>query len=867
MQKHPLLTFHTPTFKPSASRIVGGQKPFKLPTFAQQRQRHKKSLGQIEAMAEQMKIQNTIDGLMPEKVLVMTVAGEVQDLVKALHKVPGFEFLNSSIDSEKLDDSIYAMNKDGEPLPSSHTTYLSMSNHKGLEKLLHYWNNPENIPKGMMPLKHAFQHLIEVKLWDTDERLKNTFVIEDWEVRLREESEEPIPFEIEMWYRDSSRFRIEAEHHIVSLLKKVGGSNLDTFQHEGIRYHGVLGVIPRSAVQQVLADKKSIELMRCDHAMFFRPLGQCNNPSQTDSSFNEPRRVQKKEGNDLDLYGDDEPVIALFDGLPLENHESLSGRIIVNDEDDLEPYYESKYQIHGTSMASLIIHGDIGEVNKEPPLSRKLYVRPIMAPSTIKDFNGFRHERIPETMLPLDVVHRAVIEMFEGSNPAAPHVKIINLSIGDPYRKFDTDMSAWARMIDWLSYKYQVLFVISAGNFVDDVVLKEVSLRAFNNLGDADREYQILKAINEQKPLRRMLSPAEAVNAITVKASHKDNFEGTMISDLIDPLYTDGLGSPLNPITLGKNNSVKPEVMLPGGRQTYVVRTYNSNDAVKLSLANTSRFGPGQCSAHPGQTPGSVSDYHFTCGTSNAAAITTRRLGQLHETLNSMKMSDERNAIKQGDEALLLKALITHGAQFDMEAKGQLEDFFKGPNNSRLFKSDLNQMLGYGTVDESRIHYCVDNQATLLYTNSLVDNSSHEYKFPLPVCLAGSSVFRRLIVTVAWFSPVNPMSLQYSGAKLWITEANQQALKVPNSDFYYPHTRNGTVFHAVYQGSDVSNFIKGDSLTIKVNCRERAGLTGNTIRYGLAVTLDTPRSDLAVYEQVRDSLAEMVKDTPIVDAQ
>ena len=75
----------------------------------------------------------------------------------------------------------------------------------------------------------------------------------------------------------------------------------------------------------------------------------------------------------------------------------------------------------------------------------------------------------------IDLVHRAVRRMYEGegdSLPSAPTVKVINLSVGDGHRPFGGgDLSPWARLIDWLSHKHQVLFVVSVGNASDELTL------------------------------------------------------------------------------------------------------------------------------------------------------------------------------------------------------------------------------------------------------------------------------------------------------------------------------------------------------------------------------------------------------------
>ena len=73
------------------------------------------------------------------------------------------------------------------------------------------------------------------------------------------------------------------------------------------------------------------------------------------------------------------PVAALFDGLPVQNHQRLHNRLIVRDPEGIEPTYQVAASKHGTEMTSLIVHGDINRA--EPPLSQPLYLRPMMSPA------------------------------------------------------------------------------------------------------------------------------------------------------------------------------------------------------------------------------------------------------------------------------------------------------------------------------------------------------------------------------------------------------------------------------------------------------------------------------------------------------
>ena len=70
------------------------------------------------------------------------------------------------------------------------------------------------------------------------------------------------------------------------------------------------------------------------------------------------------------------PVVALFDGLPMALHDRLRDRLEIDDPDDFAAAYgAASEQLHGTAMASLIVHGNLDEV--PTPISHRLYVRPV----------------------------------------------------------------------------------------------------------------------------------------------------------------------------------------------------------------------------------------------------------------------------------------------------------------------------------------------------------------------------------------------------------------------------------------------------------------------------------------------------------
>ncbi|MGE6315695.1 S8 family peptidase [Shewanella baltica] len=861
MPSNPLLTFRPPKVDLPRGNLRGGPTNIVIPSSSSQAQRILPKVAELQKqLAEHASLSLSMNGFQPEKVLVLEIAGNVQDIIKAMSKVSGLEFIGEDLlDDNFVDDLFYEKTKKEVKKATIKKAYLAMSSQTGLQKLYYLWQrfvSYNEIPDGYTPLIHAFRQLVDIRFWDTQDRLEATYLLEDWNYRVDDTQSNiaqatSVPFEIELWFKSNATARHQSENYISNVIKECGGVIKKSFIHSGIHYHALLGDLPIEKVQQVLkTGATSLSLMRCDEVMFFRPIGQCVIPSVD---------TLELTGNSLHFQprhsANESPTIALLDGLPMYGHEALVNRVRIDDPDDFESFYsDAKEQVHGTSMASIIIHGDLNSGSL--PLETPLYVRPILAPGKPLS-NGVRLEQIPEVYLPVDLIHRAVLRMKVGENgnpPSAPDVVVINLSVCDPYRLFDTQMSPWARMLDWLSYKFNVLFVVSAGNFSSRLEFSGINEDTFNQMNHTDREKELVRLLASRKHGFRMMSPAESINSLTVKAAHIDGYSGNIPSALIDLLNTSGMFSPINPITLGRKSSVKPEVMLPGGRIFYINRTMTSTQDVLFDPSLNASIGPGIKSAIPSGISGALNTYGFTSGTSNAAAMATRRLAQLYETLQNLKVFDENNALDRAPISTVLKALLVHGAEHPEIVTNVLENALKVKSNSRTFKSDIDQFLGFGLVDEKRIHACSDEQATLIYTGVIKEEESHQYKLPLPPSLSATTHERRLIVTLAWMTPVDFSHPEYRLAQLWI-EHDKSMVKAEDGDYYQHHMLNGTVYHDIRKGSKAANFTESDELTISVNCHARVEGIQFEIPYALVVTLDAPGSGLLIYEEVKQKLS------------
>ena len=257
----------------------------------------------------------------------------------------------------------------------------------------------------------------------------------------------------------------------------------------------------------------------------------------------------------------------------------------------MEATYQPGERKHGTAMASLILHGDRSNPESKP-LPHKLYCIPVMQP----DHQTREHdEHMPDDVFFEDRIHIAVRRMFEGSGdvPAqAPTVKVINLSIGDTAREFIHTPSPWARVIDWLAYHYRVLFCISAGNYCDTINIG-LTQQQFAALSDGEKISATVKAISNSLTSRRLLSPAEAMNAITVGAAHADDSGNAypQFGQRVDVLPSQTLFSPATRLGFGFNRSIKPDILMPGGRQLY---NAPMQDSSTLYSVDNSIIAPGQ---------------------------------------------------------------------------------------------------------------------------------------------------------------------------------------------------------------------------------------------------------------------------------
>ncbi len=862
MAQRPFLIFPEPTLA-SRSGLGGGGIRLHRPSAASQRQRLEQKFQSIANGINSL--QATTQGVEPEQVIVFETRGSaINDLVKAAARIPGLEWLaEMDLDDVAGDAEFFDEEDPTNLLPSR--LYAVMANQRAMDQILSLWNNwiatpNDRAKKGFGPFKSLFQHLSDVRRWGPQDRIQETQIIEDWNASLLQLGDQPVRFEAELWFRGKTATRTLAFVELESIVTNEGGRCLAQAAIPSISYHGVLVEMPAVAVRRTndqITQGRYTDLLRCEGVMFFRPLGQ--------SGF-----VATPLDDALPTVGDraaaqpvpqGKPTVAILDGAPLERHAALDGRLIIDDPENYATHYESRQQIHGTSIASLIIHGDLND--SEAALTMPVYARPILTPS--EDFNKNVYENVPNDTLIVDLVHRAVRRFAVDLDDTKSTVRIVNLSIGDSQKPFIRELSQLARLLDWLAWEYKLLFLVSAGNQMQTVELA-IDGEAFQQLSDDDALSHTFHAIRDDQPSRRHWSPAEAVNVVTVGAVHFDHSQRLPQDRRVDLLRNSRLPSPFGTVGSGFKRAVKPEILMPGGRMMYRAALLMQNGFGHFEPSIPSQSPPGQLVASPGVGPMELGRAAYSCGTSNATALASRTAALTLSRIQELLRDYQGIALSNGEIAAVLKTILVHGAAWG-EAGKAIEQIFAAEIaaiDSRRQWHERNRLkarfLGFGEVDPDRCFFCTDQRATVLGWGLLRKDAGHEYHLPLPPSLSAKKVNRRLALTLGWITPINCQHRDYRKAHLWFT-FRKKNLGVDNANLDQDAAERGTVMHQVFEGDKARAF--EENLLLRVSCREQAGGLSEDIPYAFAATLEVAEGvEMPIYEEIRERVRPPVPIRP-----
>jgi hypothetical protein len=447
------------------------------------------------------------------------------------------------------------------------------------------------------------------------------------------------------------------------------------------------------------------------------------------------------------------------------------------------------------------------------------------------------------------MVYRAVTALkagIDGKAPQGEDIVIINHSICDREAPFAQRPSYWAKLLDYLSYVHRLLFVVSAGNsnapFAVDTYREG---DAFAEAAPIERQIALLRCVEKAKGRRVILSPAESMNSLTVGAVHGDG-SGDCPDGVIEPYDpVSGVTNLTSCVGLGINRAIKPDMVEMGGRQ--LVRT--GVDAGVLSAWAFEHPDIGQLTAVPDPASGTNKRLGRSTGTSNAAALVTRAAIRLADVAEDIFAENDEEWVNSPTRAVVLKALLAHGCGWGQTGE-LLYNLYSGTWQRR--REAVSRTLGYGRPNHERIVSADGSRITLLADDLIQRDTLHEYRLPVPRAMINNREVRRVTMTLAWSSPIDPVTNRYRGVLVEVVDSQGKRKFWEGLDGVKGDggskkvtgpvvnaTRRGTLQHLVLEGKKLIRSAPTGDIFVGIQARaDLAAFSDVEVPYALAVTLE-----------------------------
>ena len=773
-------------------------------------------------------------GLAPERLLVFELRGSISAFSAAVQQFAGLEL----VDEEELEGD------EGDEHPFAYLLVPDMVALRNIESLWRRWQAGQLV-RGETTWANVFEHLRDLRPWGPNDRVhsseRNLFaaIIEGLDDR------ELVRIEIELVFRSNDDTARESEAEVSGSITARGGTIVSRSRLPEIAYHALLADVPVWAVREIV-ERRIEGIAGLESVMHIRPQSEA-----TSVEIGDPAEIPITDATERDLG---EPILALLDGVPVSGHRRLAAHIDLDDPFDLELGAVVESRAHGTAMASLIVHGDLNR--GESPLPRQIHVIPVMG-----NGDSFPHDR-----LVVDLIYLAVMRLRE----QRPEIVIVNLSLGNRYRPFYNQLSPWARLLDRLAYRLGLLFIVSAGNQVNDFGLAAyVSSRDYEDADGQSRATSMITALHGIMSERRLLSPAETVNGVSVGSCNVDSVtpaDRALARTLIDPFPDHRMANPSSGLGPGFARSVKPDVLMPGAREHMrVVRNHAHIDVVPAAASR----GAGLRVAAPPRS-GRENLYGYTSGTSAAAALASRACHRIHDALEAA-YGDEFLRLSPLQRAVLLKALLIHPAEWPRETAALIKATVGpwGQGQAGKQKDNIRRFIGFGCVDADDAVACAPDRATFFATGQIRADRIIAIDVPVPVTIGGKARPHSLSATLAWFSPVAPGRKSYRSCRLKILKPADLATLAVAGHSWQPdenQINRGTVYSRCWSGENAPNVTPNMTIPLIVQRDPDQGSpVDEPIPFGLAVTISMP-GEIALYDEVRARAASPIRTSAVPGA-
>lgn len=385
---------------------------------------------------------------------------------------------------------------------------------------------------------------------------------------------------------------------------------------------------------------------------------------------------------------------------------------------------------HGTAVAGIALYGDLEACAESNYWKPEFWI-----------FGGkllFLDEDTGEARFDQQTIERVLTDAV--AYYAGLHgCRIFNLSFGNKNAPYDNcHIKGIAYVLDKLAREYDVLFIVSAGNFGgnEDPPIPATSWRD---------EYPNYLSCPESV----IIDPAPALNVISVGslARHNAHINEQRYPEIhaLTPA-AERQPSPFTRHGPSIKGAIKPDLVAIGGNVASPMRIQGQQwkaDARGMGVLTLNHDFVGKTL------------FKEISGTSFAAPYITHLAGRI---LNEYPESS----------ANLLRAILVNHAAIPKESIGVFSDDDRVAHKEK-YKSDLDHdVMGYGMVDTDTLFRSSESAVVLLAEESIKHDSHQFFELPLPdAFLRSNRAKRELRVSLAHTPPVRTTRLDYVATKIF----------------------------------------------------------------------------------------------------
>ncbi len=152
-------------------------------------------------------VSGSVAGFEPETVLVIEIAGSVNEFRQAVEAI-GLEWMGEwDIDDIPPDEDFFERNTKGERTNKAvkGRMFLSLGNEAGMRELLSLWEkwrDNKTLPSGKTKWRDVFNQTVQIRRWGIEDALRETGMLDRWQDLMNPiDPAQAIHFQIELFYR------------------------------------------------------------------------------------------------------------------------------------------------------------------------------------------------------------------------------------------------------------------------------------------------------------------------------------------------------------------------------------------------------------------------------------------------------------------------------------------------------------------------------------------------------------------------------------------------------------------------------------------------------------------------------------------